>query len=84
MYWEVKLNRKKIVIWSMFMGAIFVFVLMFFTQIHPIIIFDTDDWCYAYIHRSALPLWKAWNPIRIFPEVFMPLVSMIGVYAFWQ
>ena len=76
------MNRKKIVIWSMFMGAIFVFVLMFFTQIHPIIIFDTDDWCYAYIHRSALPLWKAWNPIRIFPEVFMPLVSMIGVYAF--
>ena len=54
-----------------------------FYSIHPIVIFDTDDWTYAYRHRDAVPLWNAWNPARVFPEVFMPLASTIGVYVFY-
>nr|WP_300818011.1 hypothetical protein [uncultured Acetatifactor sp.] len=58
--------------------GIFILSMLFFTKIHPIVIADTDDWYFAYKYRSALPLWEGWNPIRVFPEVFMPIVSMFG------
>ena len=56
----------------------FVFMLLFYTHIHPVIIFDTDDWCYNSYTRHPVPLWKNWNPTRVLPEVFMPIVSRIG------
>lgn len=74
-------NKEK-VLTRLFMGVLFVSFLIFFTRVHPIVLFDTDDWCYAYCHRDALPLWGVWNPIRVFPEVFMPLVSLLGRYCF--
>lgn len=75
------MQHKKILS-GLFFGMIFLFFVIFFTTIHPIILFDMDDWYYAFIHRAAIPLWKYWNPIRMFAEVFMPIVSMIGAYVF--
>lgn len=63
-----------------FYALIFIYFIIFFTKLHPITISDTDDWTYLFINRKAIPLWKNWNPIRILPEVLMPLISEISTY----
>lgn len=74
---ETKQTRTLELLWYAF---IFSFMYIWFTQIHPLIVFDTDDWTYIAHVRYALPIWGDWNPSRVFPEVFMPLVSAIGVH----
>jgi hypothetical protein len=51
---------------------------MFFIKIHPIIIFDTDDWYYSFANRGAYPISSAWNPTRVLPETIMPFVLLFG------
>lgn len=58
--------------------SVFAFVFFWFTQIHPLVLFDADDWNYASYFRWALPQWGDWNPARVFPETFMPLVCGIS------
>ena len=65
-----------------FFGIIFGFLFLFFTKIHPIIFFDTDDWLYIQHMRNAIPIWKDWNPTRILPETLLPLFSNIGIIIF--
>lgn len=71
-------NEKRFLLLLFF--GIFIFFSIWFYDIHPIILFDTDDWYYSYRHRHPIPLWGSWNPVRVFPEVFMPIVSSIGAY----
>lgn len=52
---------------------------MFFLQVHPLVIWDMDDWLYISFIRKAVPIWRNWNPSRVFPEIFMPMCSYIGV-----
>lgn len=54
-------------------------MLLFFGRLHPLVPFDLDDWQYMSHIRAAYPLWGDWNPTRVFPEVFIPLSSVIGV-----
>ena len=61
--------------------AAFVFLCVFFSVIHPLQVWDGDDWLYISWHRNAYPLWKAWNPSRILPETFMSMVAGVGIYA---
>lgn len=61
----------------------FTFFMVFFTKLHPIALLDSDSWYYAYHHRHAWPVWKSWNPTRVFPEVFMPLVSMFSAHIIY-
>lgn len=75
-------KRQRMVL-ILFTAATFLFFLVFFTRIHPIVVFDTDGWRYSCLHRSALPLWKAWNPSRVLPEVLMPLASQLGAQIFY-
>jgi hypothetical protein len=63
--------------------GVFLFLTIFFVKIHPMIIFDTDDWLYIYYQRRALPLWGNWNPIKVFPETLMSLFSQIGAVLFY-
>lgn len=56
----------------------FLFFLLFFYKIHPLVLLDTDDWTYSYMARRAVPQWGAWNPARVLPEVLMPLVTLIS------
>ncbi len=60
--------------------SLFVFVglLLFFTFLNPLIIYDADDWMYISELRKPIPIIHAWNPARVFPETFMPLVSYFG------
>lgn len=61
----------------------FAFFLVFFTKVHPIALFDTDSWYYAYYHRDPWPIWQFWNPTRVFPEVFMPVVTEFSAYVIY-
>lgn len=61
--------------------GIFLFALIFFAQIHPLVPYDMDDWLYVGWRRNAYPIWKDWNPARVFPETFMSLVSDFGVHV---
>lgn len=57
---------------------VFGFFFVWFTQIHPLTVFDVDDWAYIHYTRRAVPVWKYWNPSRILPEIFMPLCSALA------
>ncbi|MBR3308191.1 MAG: hypothetical protein IKI75_13185 [Lachnospiraceae bacterium] len=63
-------------------GGIFLFLTVFFTQVHPLLPYDMDDWSYLSFRRNAYPIWGNWNPARVFPETFMALISDIGVYLY--
>jgi hypothetical protein len=75
------LDKQKRIIVFVFIGVVFIFSFIFFTRIHPIVIFDTDDWLYTSYTRLAVPLWGNWNPARILPETLMSLSANIGVYV---
>lgn len=61
--------------------GIFLFATVFFAHVHPLVPYDMDDWLYVGWRRNAYPIWKDWNPARIFPETFMSLVSDFGVHV---
>lgn len=54
------------------------FILCFFTQSHLIVPTTPDDWYYISYTRDAIPLFDNHNPTRVFPEIFMPLVSNVS------
>ncbi len=61
-------------------AGIFVFSFIFFSYIHPIVLFDGDDWTYIALFRKPFPIWGQWNPIRVLPETFLPLVGFVSAY----
>lgn len=61
--------------------VLFCFFFVFFTNVHRIGIFDADDWTYIGFARDALPDANAWNPTRVFPEIFMPTVGTIAAFV---
>lgn len=75
--------KKKSIPIIIFLAAVFIFFLIWFSAIHPIVVFDTDDWAYSYWHREAYPIWGHWNPARVFPEVFMPIITSIGAWLIY-
>lgn len=62
---------------------IFVCMIIFYTEAHPLYIYDMDDWDYVISVRHALPSLTQWNPTKILPETLMPLVSWIGAYIIY-
>ncbi len=63
-----------------FLLCVFIFFLTFFVKVHPIVIYDADDWTYIGYIRDALPLWKSWNPTRVLPETVMGACGYVGAY----
>ena len=61
--------------------GLFSFVFLFFTVIHPLVVFDGDDWCYLSQFRKPIPIWGYWNPGRVLPETFLPLLGYISAYV---
>lgn len=64
-----------------FLAAVFVFMFVFFYNIHPLVILDADDWTYVSYSRMALPSARYWNPSRILPELLMSGCSNFAVFA---
>ncbi|MBR2733236.1 MAG: hypothetical protein IKD80_03170, partial [Selenomonadaceae bacterium] len=55
-------------------GALtFAAMFIFFSQVHPIVLFDGDDWNVISDARVGLPKWGGWNPIKVLPETFFPI-----------
>lgn len=73
-----KLNNDKFLI-TMYGIAVFCLLFLFFFRFNPLVVYDTDDWLYVGQFRKPIPIIGGWNPIKVFPETFMPLVSLIGV-----
>lgn len=73
-----KSSRVAIVILGL---GLFIMCLVFFWQVHPLIIFDTDDWCHLSLCRKAVPLFGVWNPTRVLPQELMPLCNSIAAWV---
>lgn len=71
-------EKKRTVYQMLWYLLIFAFMYSWFTQVHPLVVFDADDWTYLTPDRKAWPIWGEWNPAKVFPEVFMPLCSTVG------
>ncbi len=67
----------------LFFAIIALFTFVFFVGIHPLIIFDTDDWLYIYYSRKAIPLLNIYNPGKVLPEILMPLTSEISSHLLY-
>ena len=63
----------------LFLFSIFIFSFYFFTSIHPLYIFDTDDWINMAMWRTLYPSTVNYNPSKILPEVLFPLVSLFSI-----
>lgn len=64
-------------------AGIFFFFYIWFSQVHPLVVYDMDDWTYLAYIRPATPVWGDWNPAKIFPEVMMPFFSTLGRYLIY-
>lgn len=74
------MRKRERYIWLLYCLAVFGLLFAFFFAIHPLVLFDSDDWTYVAYARPAIPLWGDWNPTRVFPEVFMPLCGSIAAH----
>lgn len=63
------------------LAGVFLFMFIFFCNIHPLVVFDADDWTYVSYSRIALPSARFWNPARILPEILMSGCSNFAVFA---
>ena len=61
--------------------VVYLIMLVFFSKINPLVVYDADDWTYISDLRLPIPDPREWNPTKIFPETFMPLLSYFGVYV---
>lgn len=59
---------------------VFIGLFIFFSFVNPLMVYDSDDWFYIHIFRKPIPSPYAWNPTRVFPETFMPIVSYLGAW----
>ncbi|SEL73909.1 hypothetical protein SAMN04487770_11640 [Butyrivibrio sp. ob235] len=75
-----KNNKVSNYIFIIYGIIIFFALFFFFTKINPLTVYDADDWLYIGQFRIPLPMVGAWNPTRVFPETFMPLVSSFGAF----
>lgn len=76
------MNLKKEKSWEgLWLLAVFAFFYVWFSEIHPLIVYDADDWTYLAYVRKATPIWGEWNPAKVFPEVLMPFFSTIILHT---
>ena len=73
--------RKNWLIWASGL-AVFLMMFLFYTEAHPIVMYDADDWKGMATQRVvAFPKWGDHNPIKVLPETVMPLVGMVAGYV---
>ena len=60
---------------------IFAAMFVFFSQVHPIVLFDGDDWNVISDARTGLPKWGGWNPVKVLPETFFPICGYLAAFV---
>ena len=66
---------------NFYCALLFAAMFIFFSQVHPIVLFDGDDWNVISDARTGLPKWGGWNPIKILPETFFPICGYFAAYV---
>lgn len=77
------IEKKNLIAKIIFTASVFLFMFIFYSRIHPLVIYDADDWKYITFTRHAYPVWKEWNPTRVLPELMMSLVAEIGTFLIY-
>ena len=72
------INKEKAYLYVC-LATIFVFIVVFYTIMHPLYIVDTDDWAHLFYTRPIYLLWKGWNPAKVLPEILMPSVCELAM-----
>lgn len=72
-------NKDRVWSWIIVSALLAVGMLVFFCIVHPLYIYDTDDWTYISFSRHAWPGTDNWNPTKILPETLMPLTAEMGI-----
>lgn len=62
---------------------VFISMFYFFAVIHPMYIYDSDDWRYISYVRVPFPDIQEWNPTKILPETLLPLSAKFGMILFY-
>ncbi len=73
----IKNNNIPYYVYYLFLLIVF---FVFFSQIHPLLPFDTDDWIYSGYSRPPYPSLNEWNPTKILPECLQPAVAFTAAY----
>ena len=65
----------------LFFALVFLSLFVFFTEVHPLVMFDGDDWVNMSKQRNiAFPKWHDFNPVKVLPESLMPLAASVAAY----
>ena len=67
---------KEKLIYTVYFSVVFVFLLIVFLKIHPLVLFNADDWMYSSYDRFGIPLWGC----RVLPENLMSWCTYVSVY----
>lgn len=59
---------------------LFLLFFVFFSQVHPLVPFNSDDWINMGMARRAYPSFAFWNPTKVFPECFEPFVASFAAF----
>jgi hypothetical protein len=62
---------------------LFLFVLVYFTEVTPLVPFDADDWLFSGAMRLPFPIWHSFNPTRVTPEILQPLAGYLGAFCIY-
>lgn len=72
-------NKSKIIS-AVAVVITFILCFIFFYFIRPLGIYDSDDWSYVSYVRHVYPSLAEWNPTRVLPETWLPLLGAISSY----
>ncbi len=64
-----------------FFGIMLLSLILFFTEAHPLVVYDGDDWSQISYRRAAIPQWGGWNPIKVFPETLLAMSGYMAAYV---
>lgn len=66
---------------TLFFIFVFAVVFIFFRCIHPVTAASGDDWINLPFYREAIPEWGGFNPIKVVPELLLPLIGQISSFV---
>jgi len=72
--------KKKNLSYCFYYLFIFIVLFVFFSQVHPLLPFDTDDWMYNGLARPPYPSFSRWNPTKLLPECLQSLTALVAAF----